>query len=251
MTTAVIYRNLLVERKALSGVAFGVLEPFLYLLSLGVGVGKLVGSIPGLGDPTVTYAQYVGPALMAMAAMNGTLRITSEAVFLRLRFEKTYNVMLATPVRPRHIALAEITTAVGRGTVEGAGFLITMALLGAVHSPWAALDLPAAALVGFAFAGLGMVAATFMRDWPDFQALQLVLLPMFLFATTFYPLSVYPGPLQALVRCLPLYHGINLLREPALGQVGMGLIAPALYLLLVGAGGLWLAVWRIERVLED
>jgi lipooligosaccharide transport system permease protein len=81
--------------------------------------------------------------------------------------------------------------------------------------------------------------------------LQLILLPMFLFATTFYPLSVYPGPIQALVRCLPLYHSINILREPALGQVGTGLIAPALYLALVGAAGLWFAVRRLDAKLGD
>jgi lipooligosaccharide transport system permease protein len=248
--SAVIGRNLLVLRHEWTALAFGVLEPVLYLLSIGVGVGKMVGTVPGLSHD-VRYATYVGPALMAMAAMNGTMNATAQAVFLRLRFENTYRIMLATPLRPADVARGEIGTAVLRGTLEGAGFLGVMALFGVVRSPWALLDLPAAVLVGFAFAGIGLAAATYLRDWPDFQMLQLVLLPMFLFATTFYPLSVYPGPIQALVRCLPLYHSINILRELALGQVGTALIAPAVYLAGIGLAGLLFAIRRLDRRLGD
>ncbi len=248
-SAAVVSRNLLVLRHEWTALAFGVLEPVLYLLSIGVGVGRMIGTVPGLG--TVSYAAYVGPALMAMAAMNGTLNATAQTVFLRLRFENTYQIMLATPLSATDVARGEIGTAVLRGTIEGGGFLAVMGVFGVVHSPWALLDVPGALLVCFAFAGIGLATATYLRDWPDFQMLELVLLPMFLFATTFYPLGVYPGPIQALVRCLPLYHSINMLREPALGQIGTGLIAPAVYLAAVGLAGFALAVRRLESRLED
>src|SRR6185503_12232731 len=141
--SAVIGRNLLVLRHEWSTLAFGVLEPLLYLLSIGVGVGKMVGAVPGIGHD-VRYAAYVGPALMAMAAMNGTMNATAQAVFLRLRFENTYRIMLATPLRPADLARGEIGTAVLRGTVEGGGFLAVMAVFGVVRSPWALLDIPGA-----------------------------------------------------------------------------------------------------------
>ena len=247
---AVVGRNLLVLRHEWTTLVFGVLEPVLYLLSIGVGVGRMIGTVAGL-DRQVAYAAYVGPALMAMAAMNGTMNATAQSVFMRLRFGNTYRIMLATPLRPVDVARGEIGTAVLRGTIEGGGFLAVMAVFGVVHSPWALLDVPGALLVGFAFAGIGLATATYLRDWPDFQLVQLVLLPMFLFATTFYPLSVYPGPVQALVRCLPLYHSINILREPALGQVGTCLIAPTVYLAAVGLAGFWLAVRRLDARLSD
>lgn len=251
LSRPVVGRNLLVHRHEWTAVAFGVLEPVLYLLSIGVGVGRMVGHIGGLGRPEVSYAEYVGPALMAMAAMNGAVNSTTQAIFVKLRYENTYRIMLATPLLPRDIAIGEVTTALLRGAVESVGFLAVMALFGMVHSAWALLALPGALLVGFSFAAMGLVAATYVRDWQDFQTVQLVLLPMFLFATTFYPLQVYPGPIQALVRCLPLYHSIDLLRGSVLGEVGPNLLIPAGYLLAVGIAALYIGIRRLESRLAD
>lgn len=251
LSRPVLGRNLLVHRHQWTAVAFGVLEPVLYLLSIGVGVGKMVGHIDGLGGPNVSYAEYVGPALMAMAAMNGAVNSTTQAIFVKLKYENTYQIMLATPLLPRDIAIGEVGTALLRGAVESVGFLAVMTLMGMVHSAWALLALPAALLVGFSFAAMGLVAATFVRDWQDFQTVQLVMLPMFLFATTFYPLQVYPGPVRALVRCLPLYHSIDLLRGAVLGEVGANLLIPAGYLLVVGVAALFVGVRRLERRLTD
>lgn len=245
----VLARNLMVHRREWSVVAFGVLEPVLYLLSIGVGVGRMTGHLTGLGPSDVTYPQYVAPALMAMAAMNGATNSTVFVIFTRLRFENTYQIMLTTPVTARDIALGEVASAALRGGVEGTGFLAVTAAFGLVHSPWALLAIPGSVLVGFAFASLGLLTATYLRDWQDLQAVQLVLLPMFLFATTFYPLSVYPGAVQALVRCLPLYHAINLLRDSFLGTVGPATLLPVAYLLAAGALGLAFGIPRLERKL--
>jgi lipooligosaccharide transport system permease protein len=245
----VVGRNLVIYRHEWSVVAFGVLEPVLYLLSIGVGVGRMTGHLSGLGPAGVTYPQYIAPALMAMAAMNGATSVTVQGVFTRLRFENTYHVMLATPVTAADIAVGEIATAALRGGVEGTGFLAITAALGMVRTPWALLAVPAAVLVGGAFASLGLLTATYLRDWQDLQAVQLVMLPMFLFATTFYPITVYPGPVQALVRCLPLYHAIDLLRSTFLGTGGPATLIPIAYLLVAGAVGLVLAVPRLERKL--
>ena len=97
-----------------------------------------------------------------------------------------------------------------------------MAGFGLLVSPWALLALPAALVVAFAFAAVGMAATSYMRSWQDFDLVTLVVLPMFLFATTFYPLSVYPRWLQIVVECLPLYHAVELMRGLTTGVVHVG-----------------------------
>ena len=87
-------------------------------------------------------------------------------------------------------------------------------------SPWLILTLPAALLISFAFGAVGMAATSFMRTWQDFDLIQLVILPMFLFAGTFYPIETYPPALQIVVRLTPLYQGVDLLRSLAVGSSG-------------------------------
>ncbi|MEU7870882.1 ABC transporter permease [Dactylosporangium sp. NPDC049140] len=243
-----VERNLMIYRHTWAVLAAEVLEPLLYLLSIGVGVGALVGSVPGV-DPDIGYAQFVAPALLATAAMNGAMNETSFGLYFKLRHERTYDTMVTTPLTVRDIALGETAWALLRGAVASGGFLAVVAVLGYARSPWILLALPGAALVGFAFAAAGLAVATFLRDPGDFQLIQLVMLPMFLFATTFFPVTVYPRPLQWLVEALPLYHAIQLLREPALGHVGPALLPSVAYLLAFGALALAVALPRLRRAL--
>ncbi|MET7396441.1 ABC transporter permease [Dactylosporangium sp. NPDC005572] len=245
----VMLRKLMIHKHAWTIIAFGVFEPALYLLSIGVGVGALVGHIEGI-DPSIGYAQYVAPALLAMAAMNGAANATGQGVFFNLRYANTYQVMVGTPITARGIAIGETAWATLRGTVEAGGFLALMAAFGLVRSPLGLLALPGALLIGFAFAGMGLLAATYMRDFSDGQIMQLVMLPMFLFATTFYPITVYPEPIRYLVGALPLYHGIELIRQPVLGQAGWQLTLSAAYLAALGGICLWAASTRLRRRLD-
>ena len=127
--------------------------------------------------------------------------------------------MLATPLRATDVALGEIGWALLRGAIYAAAFLVTMALLGLVSSPWAVLCLPAAMLIGFAFAGAGMAATTFMRSFVDFDYVNIALIPLFLFSATFFPLSRYPTGLQWLIRVTPLYQGVVLERSLVFGDL--------------------------------
>ena len=111
------------------------------------------------------------------------------------------------------------------------------------------LALPAAIAVGFGFAGMGIGASTFIRSWQDFDAVQLVQLPMFLFSATFYPLSVYPSAVQWIVRFSPLYHAIRLLRALNLGLVGWAQAVDIAYLLVLGVVGVYIAQRRVGKLL--
>jgi lipooligosaccharide transport system permease protein len=227
----------------------GVFEPLFYLLSIGVGIGHLVGGVTGPGGQVVGYTSFVAPALLATAAMNGAIYDSTFNVFFRLKYAKFYDAALATPMRPGDIALGEIGWALIRGGLYAVAFMGVMLALGLVHSAWAVADVPVALLIGFGSAAAGMAATTFMRSWQDFEFITLATLPMFLLSATFYPLSVYPRPVQIVVECTPLYQGVALMRGLTLGVVGPGLLWHVAYLALMGLAGLWVASGRISRLL--
>jgi lipooligosaccharide transport system permease protein len=229
--------------------ASGFFEPLFYLLSVGVGIGALVGTVAGPGGQLVGFTSFVAPALLATSSMNGAVFDSTFNVFFRLKYAKLYDSALATPMRSGDVALGEIGWALIRGGLYAVAFMIVMLAMGLVHSAWAALAIPAALLIGFAFAATGMAATTFMRSWQDFELVTLATLPMFLFSATFYPLAVYPRPAQLVVDCTPLYQGIALLRGLTLGYVGPGLLWHVLYLAVMGALGLAVAGRRISRLL--
>jgi lipooligosaccharide transport system permease protein len=170
-------------------------------------------------------------------------------IFHKLKYAKLYDSMLATPLGPVDVALGELSWALLRGGLYAAAFLVVMQLMGLISSVWALLALPAALLIAIAFAGAGMAATTFMRSWQDFDLVNLAVLPMFFFATTFYPLSVYPRWLQIVVECLPLYQGVALMRALTTGVVDWGLLGHAGYLVVLAGIGATVAARRLKSLL--
>jgi lipooligosaccharide transport system permease protein len=244
-----VERHARVYRHAWLILVSGLLEPLFYLLSIGVGLGQLVGHVTGPGGSPVSYTAFVAPALLASSSMNGALYDSTFNVFFRLKYAKLYDAALATPMRPGDVALGEITWALIRGGLYAGAFMVIMLAMGLVHSAWAVLAVPVALLIGFAFAAAGMAGTTYMRSWQDFEFVTLVTLPMFLFSASFYPLSVYSGPLRVVVECTPLYQGVALLRGLTLGVIGPGMLLNALYLAAMGLAGLTVARRRIARLL--
>lgn len=249
MARMLVERNARALRHGWLTVLSGFFEPVFYLFSLGVGLGALVDAVDAGGGRQVPYAVFVAPALLASSAMNGAVYDSTFNIFFKLKYAKLYDSVLATPLGPRDVAVGEISWALMRGQVYAAAFLVVALLAGLVRSWWALLALPAAGLVGFAFAAVGMAATTFMRGWTDFDYVQLAILPLFLFSATFYPLSTYPDALQQVVRATPLYHGVALERALLLGGVGPGLLVHVAYLLALGALGFVVAARRLERLL--
>lgn len=248
MARMLVRRNVTAWKHAWPTLVSGFFEPVFYLFALGVGIGSLVGGVR-VGAETVPYATFVAPALLASSAMNGAVFDTTGNVFFKLKYARLYDSVLATPLGPRDIAVGEVTWALLRGTGYAAVFLLVMALAGVVTSWWAALTLPAAVLIGLAFAGVGMAATTFMRSWQDFDLVQLAVLPMFLFSTTFYPLQTYPESVRWLVEVTPLYHAVTLVRDLALGMPAVSTLGHVVYLVVLGLAGMLVAAHRLERLL--
>lgn len=245
----VVERNFLVYRRGWVVFLTGMLEPILYLLSIGVGVGGLVGDFT-LGDGSrVGYVEFVAPAMLAASAMNGALFDATYNIFFRMKYAKLYDAMLSTPLQPRDVARGEITWALLRGACYSAVFIVVMLVLGLVSSWWMLLALPATLLIGYAFAGAGMALTTWMRSWQDFEFVTLAIMPMFLFSATFYPISTYSGSVQWLVRCTPLYQGVSLLRGMALGTLGWSALVSVAYLATMGTLGLLVAGRRVGTLL--
>ncbi len=243
-------RNVMVYRRQWIVIFSGFFEPLFYLLGIGFGIGTLIGPITGPDGQTIPYAAFVAPGLLASSAMNGAIYDATFNVFFKLRYAKTYDAILSTPLGIDDIALGEISWALSRGTLYSIGFLTVMVLLGLIYSLWIVLALPGAVLIAFAFAAVGMAATTWIRAWTDFDYIFVATLPMFLFSATFYPITIYPPALQAFVQLTPLYHGVHLLRSLSLGAISPEVLVDVAYLGIMGLIGLVIASKRLDRLLQ-
>ncbi|MDG4805624.1 ABC transporter permease [Micromonospora sp. WMMD1120] len=227
----------------------GFVEPLLYLLSIGVGVGALVGELPLPDGRLVPYAEFVAPAMLASSAMTGAISETTFNFFGKMKYMKLYDGMIATPVRPIEIALGELGWAMLRGSAYSAAFLAVMIALDLTTVPRALAALPAAVLVGFSFGALGMAVATVMRSWQDFDLVGSAQFTLFFFSGTFVPAQAYPAVLHWLVEVTPLYRSVHLIRGVTLGAGGWLWLLDVLYLLAMMAVGLLVASRRMGRLL--
>ncbi len=242
-------RNFLVYRRIWLIVFSGFFEPIFYLFSIGVGLGALVGDVAGPGGEAVPYAAFVAPALLGASAMNGAIFESTFNIFFKLRYGKVYDAILATPMLPRHIAIGEITWSLGRGVLYATAFLIVITVAGYTYSAWAVMAIPAAVLIGFAFAAVGMATTTFMKSWQDFDLINMVTLPLFLFSGTFYPLEVYPDIFRTLTKISPLYHGVELIRALTLGAFDISIVGHIGFLVVMGVIGLTITARRLDKLL--
>jgi len=227
----------------------GFFEPVFYLFSIGIGVGKLVGDISLIDGQILPYATFVAPAMLATSAMNGAMAETTFNFFFKFKYAKTYDAILATPVRPFEIALGELVWAMMRGSVYTAVFLGVMVVMKLTTMGWALAAFPATMLVGFAFGAIGMVFTTLMRGWQDFDLMNTAQFALFLFSATFAPIQNYPAAFQVLIRLTPLYHAVEMVRDITTGHPDLGTVGHAAYLLVMMAVGLLLTGRRLEKML--
>jgi lipooligosaccharide transport system permease protein len=160
----------------------GVAEPLFYLLSVGVGIGGLVGTVAGPGGQAVPYREFVAPGLLAVSALNGAMYDSTFNIYARMKFAKLYDAVLATPIGPGEVALGEVGWAVLRGALYAIAFMLVMLALGLLHTPWALLAIPGAVLISFTVASVGVACTTYMKSWQDFDYVLLVSVPLFLFS---------------------------------------------------------------------
>jgi lipooligosaccharide transport system permease protein len=245
----VLERAFRVYRRSWMVIFSGFFEPLFYLFALGTGLHKLVGTVIGPGGHPISYTAFIAPALLASSAMNGAIFDSTINVFFKLKYAKLYDSMLATSLGPVDVAIGEISWALIRGGLYSAGFLVVMAAMDLVASWWAALLLPAALLIALGFASVGMAVTSYMKSIQDLDLVEVAILPLFLFSGTFYSLSVYPRWLRVVVECLPLHHGIELLRGLNAGVLDWSMLGHAAYFVVMAAVGLVVTARRLEALL--
>ena len=231
-------------------VASGFFEPVFYLLSLGLGLGSYIGAVHD-GAHLIPYAAYIAPGLLAVSAMNGAIYDSTWNVFFKMHFGKLYEGMLATSLGPLDVALGEILLALLRGGVYATGFLIVMQVLGLNLSWTAILAIPAVLIIAFGFASLGMAITSYLKTFQQMDWINFALLPMFLLSATFYPLSVYPVPIQWIIQALPLWQAVDMLRQLTTGYIEPSMVIHLLYYGVLISLGLLFTTKRLRALFLD
>ncbi|MDH3296391.1 MAG: ABC transporter permease [Acidimicrobiia bacterium] len=246
----VFEHNVVSYRRMPSTLLSGVVEPLLYLLGLGYGMGAIIGDLEYRNE-VVGYAAFVGPGLMASSAMNGALFDTTYNFFFKLTESKQYHAMLSTPLTLGGLVAGEQAWAVARGAIYSGFFVVTLTTLGLADPLNALAAWPATLLTGWAFGALGAALTTYARAWTDFDMMDLVVQPMFLASTAFFPLMVFPEWAQRIVWATPLFHAVDLTRALALGQAGPADLVHVAYLVAMGLVFGVIARRRLNRLLLD
>ena len=226
----------------------GFLEPVLYLFSFGYGVGKLVGNVTLANGSVVTYAMFIAPGLLATSAMNGAIFDTTWNVYFKMHESKTYNAMLSTSLGPLDVALGEIAWAVLRGVIYSIGFMLVVTPLGLIPSWWGILAIPAAALIAFAFASIGMALTSYFKSYQQLGLIEVFLLPIFLFSGSLFPTEILPNWANLIVKISPLWHAIELIRNLCVGEIHLGLLVHVLFFLVLITFGLFILTRRLNNL---
>jgi lipooligosaccharide transport system permease protein len=245
-----IQRNLLVYRHGWIIIVSGFFEPLFYLLGIGFGLGSLIGGVTLADGRVIPYQAFVAPGLVAMSTMNGAIAESIFNVFFKLNFSRTYEGILATPLGIREIAIGELVWSLMRGGMYVIAFLGVMLALGLILSPWALLVVPAAILLGAAFSAAGLATTAYLRTVQDFDLpMGLVVMPMFLFSGTFFPVEQYPEQVRWILEATPLFHGTNLIRGLTTGLLEPRMLWDLAYLIAFCGLCLWVAMRQMERKL--
>ncbi|CAB4568310.1 MAG: ABC transporter [Actinobacteria bacterium] len=225
----------------------GFIEPVLYLFAFGFGLGQFIGDVE-VSNNVISYAVFIAPGLLATSAMNGAIYDSTWNVFFKMHESRLYQGMLATSLGPLDVALGEIAWALLRGLIYAIGFVAIVAPLGLIPSWWGILAIPASVLIAFGFAAIGMAITSYISSFQQMGAINLALLPMFLFSGAFYPIEVFPESAQILIKALPLHHGVSLIRGLTLGEIDISLLGHAGYFVIMIALGLFFTTKRLTAL---
>ena len=217
----------------------GVLNPVLFLGAMGLGLGTLVDRHGTTSIGGVSYLAFLAPGLLAAAAMQTAMGESTYPVYGSVKWLKTYQAAIASPLRPADLFHGHLLWTTLRLTMNSAVFLAVMAAFGAVRSALVIAALPAAVLTGLAFgAPIEAYTMTCTKDTSFAMLFRFGIIPLFLFSGTFFPVTQLPSYIRPLAYVTPLWHGVALCRSLSLGtaQAG-GSAVHVCYLLAVAALG--------------
>jgi lipooligosaccharide transport system permease protein len=206
-------RNWLVYRRLWHrSLAFGFLQPVLFLTAMGLGLGTLIPpDTDAFGG--VDYVDWLGPGLLAAMAMQTATFESTYPIMNKIMWGRNYEAILSTPLGIRHIVLGELGWSAFRIASLATVFLVVLFLFGIPRAPLAILAIPFAVLTGLAFSACLIAFTATQKNDVGFSAIfRFVINPLFLFSGTFFPLTQLPEPLQLVAWATPLFHGVELVR---------------------------------------
>jgi lipooligosaccharide transport system permease protein len=252
MTRVVELRAMEYRRTFRASLTSTFLNPVLFLLAMGVGLGTYVdrsgSATQALGG--LSYLQFLAPGLLAATTMQAASFESTFPIMAGLTWQKTFHAMYATPISPRDIVIGNLTWVALRLTMIAAIFTVVMALFGAAASPLIILGIPAAVLTGMAFSSPIAAFSATQRTPEKFNAVfRFGITPLFLFSGTFFPISNLPAVIQPIAWLSPLWHGVELSRSLALGTIGQAPLLALVHvavLAVIFVAGTWWAFRTVE-----
>jgi lipooligosaccharide transport system permease protein len=228
------------HRRTWRGSTFTIVaSPVLYLAAMGLGLGALVDAHGTARLGGVSYLTFLAPGIMAALSMQVATADSTYPVHACVQFLKIYQAAIASPLRPSDLFHGHLLFTTLRLTMTSSVCLVVMTAFGAVRSAWAVAAVPAAVLTGLAFAApIEAYAIRCTKESPFALLSRFVIVPMFLFSGTFFPVSALPTVIRRLAYVTPLYNGVALCRSLSLGSAQLGASALHVgYLVAVAAIG--------------
>ncbi|HEX9182697.1 MAG TPA: ABC transporter permease [Burkholderiales bacterium] len=241
---AVWRRNFLVWRKlAIPSILGNLADPLIFLFGLGYGLGSLLGNMGG-----TSYFAFLAGGFLASSSMFAASFEALYSAFSRMHVQKTWDAILNAPMSLVDVVAGEWVWAATKSLAAGICMLLVVSIFGFAASPLALAAIPAVALVGLAFAGLGLVINSMATGYDFFSYyMTLALTPMMMLSGVFFPTDQLPAAVQWAAQALPLWHGVALTRPLLLGEVPQGILLHVAVLLAYAVGGFYLAVVLTRR----
>ncbi|MCZ6696260.1 MAG: ABC transporter permease [Acidobacteria bacterium] len=209
-----------------------LLEPVLYLVAFGAGIGALVKEVPYGGEP-VGYTAFIAPGLLATQVMFQSFFENTYNTFVRMYYQRTFDAIVTTPLSVEDVMVGELLWGATKGTVGCTLMMLAISFFGLLHFPHALIIVPFSFIAGLFFAGIALCFTGIVPQIDSFNfPIFLFIMPMFLFSGTFFPLEVLPGWAQTLAMVLPLTHVTRVMREASFGRLPIDLLGDLVYLLV-------------------
>ncbi|HEX3427667.1 MAG TPA: ABC transporter permease [Candidatus Limnocylindrales bacterium] len=250
LTHVLEHRAMEYRRTFRASVFSSFLSPILFLTAMGVGLGGYVDRSGAAALGGLTYLQFLAPGLLVATAMQAGAFEATFPIINGLNWNRMFHAMYATPLSPRDIALGNLAWTAVRLAMISTIFTLVIVAFGAAHSPLVVLGIPVAVLTGMAFAAPIAAYAATQRTPASFNIIfRFLVMPLFLFSGTFFPIESLPGFLQPLAWLSPLWHGVDLARGLVLGSIAQR-PAEMLAHVVVLTAIVVVATWATDRTIE-
>jgi lipooligosaccharide transport system permease protein len=248
-----VQRNALVYRHVWRGSVFSsFLQPTLFLMAMGLGLGSIIDPAAAALPGSVTYVEFLAPGLLAAAAMQVATFESTYPVLNKMVWHRNYEAISATPMRTADLVLGELAWIALRLATIAIAFILVMTAFGIPRSVRVLLAVPAAILTGVAFAAPMIAYAATRKNSSTFNVLyRFGVTPLFLFSGVFFPLARLPGWLQQAAWFTPLFHGVELVRGLTLDQPSPDWAMHVAYLAALIAIGIAAALHTFQRRLRS